>query len=56
MRSDNLKRHWRRKHNMFDMTLSVKVESRFAEHGDRCSSEDLKIEVMDNSKTYDEKI
>ena len=56
MRSDNLKRHWRRKHNMFDMTLSVKVESRATVHGDRCNSEDLKMEVLDNAKTYDEKI
>ena len=56
MRSNNLKRHWRTKHNMHDMTLSVKVGSRAIIDGESCTSEDLKMEVLSNAKAYNEKI
>ena len=56
MRSNNLKRHWRTKHKMFDMKLSVKVDSSVVIDGGPCTSEDLKMEVLNNAKAYNEKI
>ena len=55
-RTNDLKRHWKAKHKMFDMglTLTDDFKSKIGE----CSSKDknLKLEILDNAKTYDEKI
>ena len=56
MRSDNLRRHWRKKHKMFDMKLTVKVESNATDSESASTSGDLKMEILDNAKVYDEKI
>ena len=56
MRSDHLRRHRRTKHEIFDKTLSIKVETKVEIDKGSCNSEDLKIEVLDNAKAYDEKI
>ena len=56
MRSNNLRRHRRAKHEIFDKTLSIKVETKFEIDKGSCNSEDLKIEVLDNAKAYDQKI
>ena len=56
MRSDNLRRHRRAKHEIFDKTLSIKVETKVEIDKSSCNSEDLKIAVLDNAKAYDENI
>ena len=56
MRSNNLKRHWRSKHGMFDMELNIKVKSNTKVSGTPSTTNDLKVEILDNAKIYDEKI
>ena len=41
---------------MFNMKLSVKVDSSVVIDGGPCTSEDLKMEVLNNAKAYNEKI
>ena len=56
MQSNNLRRHRRAKHEIFDKTLSIKVETKVDIDKGSCNNEDLKIEVLGNAKAYDEKI
>ena len=56
MRSDNLKRHWRKKHKMFDMEVTVKVESKAKAGGGVSTTEGLKMEILENNEIYNEKI
>ena len=56
MRSDNLKRHWRKKHKMFDMEVTVKVESKAKAGGSVSTTEGLKMEILENNEIYNEKI
>ena len=55
MRSNNLKRHWRSKHNMFDMVLTTRVEIK-DNTGKDATRNDLKSEILKNSTIFDEKI
>ena len=41
---------------MFDMKLTVKVESNATDSESASTSGDLKMEILDNAKVYDEKI
>ena len=55
MRSNNLKRHWRSKHSMFDMVLTTRVEIK-DNTGKDATRNDLKSEILKNSTIFDEKI
>ena len=56
MRSNNLKRHWKTKHKIFDigLTVTVDVGSKIGESSS--TGNNLKLEILDNAKIYDEKI
>ena len=56
MRSNNLKRHWRTKHKMFDMGLTVTVEAKSKVGESSSTGNNLESEILDNAKIYDEKI
>ena len=56
MRSNNLKRHWKNKHKMFDMELTVKVEGKAKADRSMSSTDDLKMEILENNEIYSEKI
>ena len=56
MQSDNLKRHWRKKHKMFDMEVTVKVESKAKAGGSVSTTEGLKMEILENNEIYNENI
>ena len=51
-----MKRHWRSKHGMFDMELNIKLKSNTKVSGTPSTTNDLKVEILDNAKIYDEKI
>ena len=55
MRSNNLKRHWRSKHNMLDTVLTTRVEIK-DNTGKDATRNDLKSEILKNSTIFDEKI
>ena len=56
MRSNNLKRHWKNKHKIFDMELTVKFKIEAKAVVGVCTTDGLKIEILENNEIYNEKI
>ena len=53
IRVDNLKRHWRTKHKMFDMGFTVTVEAKSKVGESSSTGNNLELDILDNAKIYD---